>query len=79
VKVYESCISSRLIRSFHYLAPDLPELEIEPGFLPKLKERIRIAKEIEKAQHQVKKVNHERSWIKEVAEAMDVDIDPDVL
>jgi len=72
-------IESMLIGHFHYLAPDLPELEIEPGFLPKLKERIRIAKEIEKAQHQVKKVNHERSWIKEVAEAMDVDIDPDVL
>jgi ATP-dependent RNA helicase DDX24/MAK5 len=61
------------------VAPDLPELAIEPGFLPKLKERIQIAKEIEKAQHQVKKTNHDRNWLKEVAEAMDVDIDPDVM
>lgn len=59
--------------------PDLPELGIEPGFLTKLKERIRIAREIEKAQHQVKKENHDKNWLKEVAEAMDVDIDPDIL
>jgi ATP-dependent RNA helicase DDX24/MAK5 len=60
-------------------APELPELAIEPGFLPKLKERIRIAREIEKAQHQIKKENHDKSWLKEVAEAMDVDIDADML
>ncbi|KAH8090622.1 P-loop containing nucleoside triphosphate hydrolase protein [Filobasidium floriforme] len=59
--------------------PELPELAIEPGFLPKLKERIRIAREIEKAQHQIKKENHDKSWLKEVAEAMDVDIDADML
>jgi ATP-dependent RNA helicase DDX24/MAK5 len=76
----DHCLSVRiLIHLSHNLAPDLPELVIEPGFLPKLKERIRIAKEIEKAQHQVKKENHDRSWIKEVAEAMDVDIDPDIM
>jgi ATP-dependent RNA helicase DDX24/MAK5 len=41
-----------------------------------LKERIKLAKDIEKAQHLVKKENHDRNWLKEAAEAMDVDIDP---
>jgi hypothetical protein len=54
----------------------MPELPIESGFLPKLKERLALAKEIEKAQHVVKKENHDKNWLKEAAEAMDVDIDP---
>lgn len=44
-----------------------------------MRERIRVAKDIEKAQHQVKKVNHDKNWLKEVADAMDLDIDPDLL
>ena len=55
---------------------ELPELNIESGFLPKLRERIRLAKKIEKAQHGVKKENHEKNWLREAAEAMDVDLDP---
>lgn len=51
-------------------------MSIESGFLPKLRERIRLARDIEKAQHNVKKENHDRNWLKEAAEAMEVDIDP---
>lgn len=58
---------------------DLPELQVEPGFLPKLKERLRIAKEIENARHKVKKKKHDDGWLKEAAEAMDIDLDPDLL
>lgn len=58
---------------------DLPELQVEPGFLPKLKERLRIAKEIENARHKVKKKRHDDGWLKEAAEAMDIDLDPDLL
>ena len=54
---------------------ELPELSIESGFLPKLKERIRIAREIEKAQHEAKKETHDRNWLIEAAEAMDIDLD----
>lgn len=52
------------------------DLEIEGGFLPKLKERIALARQIEKTQHEVKKESHDRSWLEEAAEAMDLDIDP---
>ena len=54
----------------------MPDLQIESGFLPKLRERIRLARDIEKAQHNVKKEKHDRNWLREAAEAMDVDIDP---
>jgi ATP-dependent RNA helicase DDX24/MAK5 len=60
-------------------ANELPELQVEPGFLPKLRERVRIAREIEKAQHAVKKAKHEKSWLQETAEAMDIDLDSDLL
>ncbi len=70
---------------FHFLyltffpAPELPELQIEPGFLPKLKERVQIAKSIEKAQHHAKKDKHDKNWLKEAAEAMDIDLEPDMM
>lgn len=57
---------------------ELPELPIESGFLPKLKERLRVAQAIEKAQHEVKKETHDRNWLKEAAEAMDIDLDDDM-
>ena len=59
-----------------WTATELPELPIESGFLPKLKERIRIAGEIEKTQHEVKKEAHDRNWLIEAAEAMDIDLEP---
>ena len=57
---------------------ELPDLPIESGFLPPLRKRIELARDIEKAQHQVKKENHDRNWLIEAAEAMDLDIDPDM-
>ncbi|WVF66002.1 hypothetical protein IAT40_000740 [Kwoniella sp. CBS 6097] len=58
---------------------ELPDLPIESGFLPALRERIRVARAIEKAEHQVTKSTHDRNWLIEAAEAMDLDIDPTML
>ncbi|WVQ78919.1 ATP-dependent RNA helicase MAK5 [Cryptococcus sp. DSM 104549] len=58
---------------------ELPELTIEAGFLPALRERIRVATAIEKAQHQATKKTHDNNWLLETAEAMDIDIDPSML
>ena len=44
--------------------------------MPKLRERIALARDIEKAHHTDKKDKHDRNWLKEAAEAMDLDIDP---
>ncbi|KAK8861716.1 ATP-dependent RNA helicase MAK5 [Kwoniella newhampshirensis] len=58
---------------------ELPELPIESGFLPAMKERIRLAREIEKVQHQATKQSHDKNWLLEAAEAMDIDLDPSML
>ncbi|WVW82057.1 hypothetical protein I302_104062 [Kwoniella bestiolae CBS 10118] len=58
---------------------ELPELPIESGFLPSLRERIRVAREIEKAEHSKSKATHDKNWLLETAELMDLDIDPDLL
>jgi ATP-dependent RNA helicase DDX24/MAK5 len=71
-------VQRALLKSLKRDAPP-PDLEVEGGFLPKLKERIAVAREIEKAQHNVKKENHDKNWLKEAAEALDLDIDPDML
>jgi ATP-dependent RNA helicase DDX24/MAK5 len=56
---------------------EIPELELELGLLDKLKERVRLAKEIEKMQHKTKKGKFEKSWMKEAADALEVDLDSD--
>lgn len=45
--------------------------------LDKLKQRIFVARQIDQALHKVKKDNHEKSWIKEAAEAFEIDLDSD--
>lgn len=47
--------------------------------LDKLKARVQLARQIETAQHKVKKNNHDRNWMKETAEALGVDLDSDYL
>ena len=47
--------------------------------LDKLKTRVQLARKIENAQHKIKKVNHDRKWMKETAETLDVDLDSDFI
>lgn len=50
-------------------------MTIEHHLLDKLKPRLQLARQIENAQHKAKKEKHEKNWLKEMAEAMDVDLD----
>ena len=59
------------------LASGAPELSIEYDILAKLKERIVLARSIDAAQHTVKKKNHQDKWLRETAEALEIDIDSD--
>ena len=54
-------------------------MSIELGMIDKLKIRVQLARKIDSAQHKVKKENHERNWMKETAEAMDIELDSDVM
>ncbi|KAI0366851.1 DEAD-domain-containing protein [Pilatotrama ljubarskyi] len=56
---------------------EIPEMPVELYMLDKLKARIQLAREIDAAQHKVKKENHERNWLKEAADAMEIELDSD--
>ncbi|ODN77156.1 ATP-dependent RNA helicase MAK5 [Cryptococcus amylolentus CBS 6039] len=58
---------------------ELPELPVEAGFLPPLRARLKLANDIEKAIHRAQKRTHEKNWLLDAAEAMDLDIDPTML
>lgn len=53
-------------------------MTIDLGILDKLKARVQLARKIETAQHKVKKVNHDRKWMKETADALGVELDSDI-
>lgn len=55
----------------------IPEMTVEHHLLDKLKPRLQLAKQVENAQHKVKKEKHEKNWLKATAEAMDIDLDED--
>ena len=57
---------------------DIPEMSVEHHLLDKLKPRLQLAKQVDKQQHQIKKANHERNWLKATAEAMDIELDSDI-
>lgn len=59
-------------------ANDIPDMPIELDLLDKLKARVQLAKKIDAAQHKVKKEKHEKNWLREAAEAMEIDLDSDM-
>ncbi|CAE6395872.1 unnamed protein product [Rhizoctonia solani] len=54
------------------------ELPIEHDILDRLKQRVQLARQIDVAQHKVKKDNHEKNWLKETAEALEIELDSDM-
>ncbi|KAI0676448.1 DEAD-domain-containing protein [Trametes maxima] len=67
-----------LMHSLNRQEEEIPEMPVELYMLDKLKARIQLAREIDSAQHKVKKENHERNWLKETAEAMEIELDSDL-
>ena len=65
---------------FHLLGDenDIPEMPIELDLLDKLKKRVQLARKIDVAQHRVRKEKHEKNWMKEAAEAMEIKLDSDL-
>lgn len=58
---------------------EIPDINIELTLLDHIKERIRLAKRIDAQQHRVRKQRHERRWLQEAAEAMEIELDSDVV
>ena len=57
------------------LNEDIPTLDIEHGYLHGIKERVRLAREINKEEHHLRRENADNSWVKRTAIAMDIDLD----
>ena len=57
---------------------EIPEMPVELYLLDKLKGRIQVARLIDNAQHKIKKENHEKNWLREAAEAMEIELDSDL-
>ncbi|KDQ58746.1 hypothetical protein JAAARDRAFT_34601 [Jaapia argillacea MUCL 33604] len=57
---------------------EIPELTPDLYLLDKLKARVQLARQIDKAQHKVKKENYEKNWLKVAAEAMEIELDSDL-
>ena len=56
------------------LNEDIPTLNIEHGYLHGIKERVRLAREINKEEHHLRRENADNSWVKRTAVAMDIDL-----
>ncbi|KAJ7666104.1 ATP-dependent RNA helicase [Mycena polygramma] len=58
---------------------EIAEMSIELNMLDKLKERVQLARQIETTHHKIKKANHDRKWMKETADALEVELDSDFI
>ncbi|GAA6016893.1 hypothetical protein JCM11491_006904 [Sporobolomyces phaffii] len=54
---------------------DLPALPIDFSILDQLKKRVELAKKIDAAQHRATKEAHDDKWLRDAAEAMEIDLD----
>ena len=52
-------------------------MNIELYMLDKLKARVQLARQIDVAQHKANKEKHEKNWLKEAADAMEIELDSD--
>jgi ATP-dependent RNA helicase DDX24/MAK5 len=58
---------------------DIPEISVELTLLDNIRKRVQLARQIDSQQHKIKKQNHERNWLKETAEAMEIELGSDVM
>ncbi|KAI6124483.1 ATP-dependent RNA helicase, partial [Pisolithus croceorrhizus] len=73
----ERRVARSLLAKLGLREDSLPAITVEMTLLDNLKARVHLARQIDQQQHKVKKQNHERHWLKDTAEAMDIELDPD--
>ncbi|GAA5941103.1 ATP-dependent RNA helicase [Sporobolomyces koalae] len=56
---------------------DLPALPVDFSIFDQLKKRVELAKKIDAAQHRATKEAHDDKWLRDAAEAMEIDLDED--
>lgn len=73
----ERGISKGLMESLDRTEP-VAEMPVEHDILDRLKKHVQLARQIDIALHKVKKDNHEKSWLKETADALEIELDSDM-
>ncbi|OAX41619.1 ATP-dependent RNA helicase [Rhizopogon vinicolor AM-OR11-026] len=68
-----------LLASLGRKETEIPEISVELTLLDKLKDRVLLARQIDSQQHKIRKQHHEKNWLKETAEAMEIELDSDIL
>lgn len=63
-----------MISDVEFSADDVSSLPIEFSFLPDLKERIVLARELDKISHTERKAAHDDAWIRKLAEEAEMDM-----
>ncbi|KAM9787090.1 ATP-dependent RNA helicase DDX24 [Syngnathus typhle] len=58
---------------------ELPRFPVELHFMEAIKERVNLARKIEKVEFHNSRQKHHNSWFKQAAEAMEIDLDEDLL
>lgn len=53
-------------------------MPFEMDLLDKLKQRVQLAKKIDTMQHRSNKEKHDKNWLKEAADAMEIQLDSDL-
>ncbi|VDC07946.1 unnamed protein product [Peniophora sp. CBMAI 1063] len=66
-----------LLGSLNRQETEIPDIAVDHHLMDKLKARLQLAKEIDKLSHKDRKAKHERNWLRETAEAMDIELDSD--
>ncbi|KZV76542.1 DEAD-domain-containing protein [Peniophora sp. CONT] len=66
-----------LLGSLNRQETEIPDIAVDHHLMDKLKARLQLAKDIDKLSHQDRKAKHERNWLRETAEAMDLELDSD--
>jgi len=59
----------------YFLAEDLPLFPISERFMGAVRERVNLARDLDKEELKLKRVQSERGWMKKHAEEMDMIID----
>lgn len=57
---------------------DIPQMPVELDLLDKLKARVQLAKKIDSAAHRTRKEKHDKNWLKDAADAMEIELDSDL-
>lgn len=72
---YKECFRIILVDTLYILEEDLPLFPVCPKYLKGCKERVNLARELDKLELQIRKATSEESWLQKAAKEMEIIVD----